>query len=158
MQDWAPAWVAGLLPVGRRAATSGPMLDILLILNTCVAVALVIIVLLQKTDPAAGGMFGGAGSSTHTVVRNPLARPTAWLAGMFLVLSLALAVLAKGGGHGAVSNSVMANAVLPPHPALVAGMAPVTPTVPVLPSPTVSNTAVPGPAVPGVSVITPTQG
>jgi protein translocase SecG subunit len=76
------------------------MLSILLVVNTCVAVALVVLILLQKTDPAAGGMFGGAGGTTQTVVRNPLARPTAWLAAAFMILSLAMAVLAKGGGKG----------------------------------------------------------
>lgn len=111
------------------------MLNILLIVNTCVAVALVVLILLQKTDPAAGGMFGGAGGTTQTVVRNPLARPTAWLAAAFMVLSLVMAVMAKGGGkeHGA-SDSVMAEATLPApaamQPAMLPGIAPLSATVP----------------------------
>jgi preprotein translocase subunit SecG len=100
------------------------MLSILLVVNTCVAVALVVLILLQKTDPAAGGMFGGAGGTTQTVVRNPLARPTAWLAAAFMILSLAMAVLAKGGGKGHVEGSVMAEANLPAPAALQPAMVP----------------------------------
>jgi preprotein translocase subunit SecG len=100
------------------------MLSILLVVNTCVAVALVVLILLQKTDPAAGGMFGGAGGTTQTVVRNPLARPTAWLAATFMILSLAMAVLAKGGGKGEAHGSIMAEANLPAPAALQPAMVP----------------------------------
>jgi preprotein translocase subunit SecG len=106
------------------------MLSTLLIIHTCVAVALVILILLQKTDPSSGGMFGGAGGGSHTVVRNPLARPTAILAAVFMVLSLVLAVLGKGGGSQ--QGSVMVEAALPVAPspaALQSGILPAMPTV-----------------------------
>jgi preprotein translocase subunit SecG len=90
------------------------MMSVLLIINTCVTVALVILILLQKTDPSSGGMFGGTGSS-QTVVRNPLAKPTAYLAAIFMVLTLALAYLNKGGEHKA--DSVMADIAALPAPA-----------------------------------------
>lgn len=82
------------------------MMSVLLIVNTCVTVALILLILLQKTDPSSGGMFGGTGSS-QTVVRNPLAKPTAYLAALFMVLTLAVAFLNKGGEHH--TGSVMAD-------------------------------------------------
>ena len=102
------------------------MMSVLLILNTCVAVALVILILLQKTDPSAGGMFGGAGGSTQTVVRNPLAKPTAILAGAFIVLTLTMAYVNKGGKHG--TDSIMTEAAAAPAAPSgdIAGMAPLT--------------------------------
>ncbi len=95
------------------------MMSILLILNTCVAVALVIIILLQKTDPAAGGMFGGTGGGAQAVVRNPLAKPTAYLAAMFIVLSLAMAYVNKGAEHktGSVMEDVAKDMAHTPAPA-----------------------------------------
>ncbi len=112
------------------------MLSILLIVNTCVAVALIVLILLQKTDPAAGGMFGGTGGGGQTVVRNPLARPTAYLAGAFMVLSLVMAVLAKGGGKDAMGHdSVMTAAVLPAPAAVQAAMVSATLPVPAEVSP-----------------------
>ena len=117
------------------------MLSILLVINTCVAVALIILILLQKTDPAAGGMFGGTSGGGQTVVRNPLARPTAWLAGAFMVLSLLMAVLAKGGGKdhaaGSIMNEAAVSAALPAPAAAQVGMIPAalltTPTTAVSP-------------------------
>lgn len=81
------------------------MVSILLTLNALICVALIIIILLQRSDPASGGMFGGAGGGNQPVLRNPLARPTAILAALFLVFSVAAAVMNKGGSH---AGSVMA--------------------------------------------------
>lgn len=93
------------------------MLSILLIINAVICVALIILILLQRTDPSAGGMFGGTGGAGGPVIRNPLAKPTAYLAGLFLLLSLVMAYFAKGQG-GAAEQSVMAEAAgepaLPP--------------------------------------------
>ena len=93
------------------------MLSILLIINAIICVALIILILLQRTDPSAGGMFGGTGGAGGPVIRNPLAKSTAYLAGLFLLLSLVMAYFAKGQG-GAAEHSVMAEAAgepaLPP--------------------------------------------
>ena len=89
-------------------------MSVLLIINTCVTVALVVLILLQKTDPSSGGMFGGTGGS-QTVVRNPLAKPTAYLAAVFMVLTLTMAYLNKGGEHKV--ESVMADVAALPAPA-----------------------------------------
>jgi preprotein translocase subunit SecG len=82
------------------------MVSILLTLNAIICVALIILILLQRSDPASGGMFGGAGGGGQPVVRNPMARPTAILAALFLLFSVLAAVLNKGGGH---DESVMNN-------------------------------------------------
>lgn len=86
------------------------MVSILLTVNALICVALIILILLQRSDPASGGMFGGTGGGSQTVLRNPLARPTALLALAFLIISLVLAYLNEGAGHG---TSVMAEGVAP---------------------------------------------
>lgn len=117
------------------------MMSILLILNALICVALIILILLQRSDPASGGMFGGTGGgSSQPVIRNPLARPTAILAGLFLVFCLAMAVMAKGGSH---STSVMADHTMTP-PAIPTAISATTaeqpsPTV-VSPTTTISPT------------------
>lgn len=103
------------------------MVSILLTINAIICVALIVLILLQRSDPASGGMFGGTGGSGGAVIRNPLARPTALLAAAFLVLSLVLAYMNKGSGH---ETSVMAQGATP----AVAPAAPATVT-PTLPSP-----------------------
>lgn len=90
------------------------MISLLLVVNVLICVGLIILILLQRSDPASGGMFGGTGGGGGAVVRNPLARPTAILAGLFLFLSLLLAYLNKGStGH----TSIMEGAA--PAPATV---------------------------------------
>lgn len=110
------------------------MTSILLTLNAIICVALIVLILLQRSDPASGGMFGGAGGSNSPVVRNPLAKPTAVLAALFLVFSLVLAYMNKGGSH---EESVMAEHVNEapalPQPGLLpeaTSTTTVTPTVP----------------------------
>lgn len=93
------------------------MVNILLALNVVICVALIILILLQRSDPASGGVFGGAGSGGGgPVIRNPLAKPTAVLAALFLVFSVLTAVLNKGEGHEAsvmTGNLPAAPATLP---------------------------------------------
>ncbi len=115
-----------------------------MVLNVFVCVALIVLVLLQKSDPASGGMFGGAGGTTQTVVRNPLARPTAFLAAAFLILSLTMAYLNKGAGKessvmaGEVATPVAKGSIMPsalPAPMPLAAAADATPTAPVATAP-----------------------
>lgn len=119
------------------------MVSILLVVNMVICVALIILILLQRSDPASGGMFGGAGGGNQPALRNPLARPTAILAGLFLVFSVLTAVLNKGEGHG--SSSVMSGhipaapatlpeaALLPAAPASATTPAAVSQTIPSTP-------------------------
>lgn len=74
---------------------------ILFLLNALVAIGLIILILLQRTDSGAGGAFGGGSAGGQVNIRNPLAKPTAILAGIFLVSSLIIAMLQHGAaGHG----------------------------------------------------------
>lgn len=91
------------------------MVSILFTLNAIICVALIILILLQRSETGSGGMFGGTGGGAQPVVRNPLARPTAILAGLFLVFSVAVAMLNKGGGH---EGTVMTDGHAAPAPAL----------------------------------------
>jgi preprotein translocase subunit SecG len=124
------------------------MVSILLALNAFICVALIILILLQRSDPASGGMFGGAGGGGQPVLRNPLARPTAILAALFLVFSVAAAVLNKGGSHGGSVMAEGAHAPVVPAPASL-------PDAALLPL-AVSATAAVSPATVPASV-TPTQ-
>lgn len=108
------------------------LLPLLMFANAVVGVVLIILILLQRSDPAAGGVFGGSGGNS-VVVRNPLAKPTAILAAVFLVICL---LVAFGGQHGHGSASVMAGTEEAP------AAAPVNIDAPSLAPAAVSGTAV----------------
>lgn len=89
----------------------------LFILNAFVAVALIILILLQRADPGTGGAFGGGSGGAQPIVRNPLAKPTAILAAIFLVNSLVIAYTQQGAGqHASVVESHEATEATPAMP------------------------------------------
>jgi preprotein translocase subunit SecG len=110
------------------------MLTVLLtILHILVAGFLILVVLLQTGKRAdLAGAFGGGGSQTAFGARGAatlLSRLTAWSAGIFMVTSLVLSLLASSGeGGGSVLDSV-------PPPAPPASTAPANPA-PGTPPPT----------------------
>jgi len=110
------------------------MLTILLtIVHIAVAVFLILVVLLQTGKRAdLAGAFGGGGSQTAFGARGAatlLSRLTAWSAGIFMVTSLLLSLLATGvGGGGSVLDSV-------PQPASTAPASPAPSTPPPSPAP-----------------------
>jgi|GEM_PF-4868195 len=110
------------------------MVSILLTLNALICIALIIIILLQRSDPASGGMFGGTGGGVQPVVRNPLARPTAILAALFLIFSVLAAYLNKGAGEG---ESIMEHHAAPAIQPAQLPEAALLPTAPQPASPTV---------------------
>ena len=116
------------------------MLTVLLtIVHVVVAVFLILVVLLQTGKRAdLAGAFGGGGSQTAFGARGAatlLSRLTAWSAGIFMVTSLLLSLMASsGGGGGSVLDTVPA-----PAPA---SSAPATPT----PAPTTPPPQQPAPA------------
>ena len=81
------------------------MFSILLVLLIIVAVLMIGIILLQKSEgsgmsgSSAASMFGGA--LTGAAAGNFLTRATAWLATMFFVLCAALALVASNMGNTA---------------------------------------------------------
>ncbi len=78
------------------------MENILLVVHLIIAIALVAVVLLQRSEGGALGMGGGSagggmGMFSARGAANALTRTTAILAVLFLGTSLALAILAGGG-------------------------------------------------------------
>ena len=47
------------------------MTPILMFINALIAVAMIILILLQRSDPSAGGAFGGMGAAGGPAIRNP---------------------------------------------------------------------------------------
>lgn len=88
------------------------METVILVIHLIVALALIGVVLLQRSEGGAlgiggGGGGGGAGSLfTARGVGNALTRTTAWLAVGFFCTSIALTVIATHRGSGSVIDSV----------------------------------------------------
>lgn len=107
------------------------MTAILLLINALVAFGLIILILLQRSDSNAGGAFGGMGGGGQPIIRNPLAKPTAILAAIFLSSSLLIAYGQREHGH---AESVMQG--VEAH-----GAAEVPAAVPDLPAPVLATSA-----------------
>ena len=129
------------------------MYTILVVLHVLVSLALIILVLIQHGKGAdAGAAFGSGASGTVFGSRgsaNFLTRTTAWLAGAFFMLSLALAYVVHGkSGGSSVVDQVPAASV--PEPVVPAASAepvatPVTPPV-AAPTPEAAPAATVAPA------------
>ncbi|MEQ8745282.1 preprotein translocase subunit SecG [Pyruvatibacter sp.] len=92
------------------------MENILLIIHTMVAIALVGVVLLQRSEGGALGMGGGGGGGgggmlSSRAAANLLTRATAGLAVVFFLTSIALTVIHSG------SSSSIADRITPVGPA-----------------------------------------
>lgn len=70
------------------------MQTVIIVIHLMVVVAMVGLVLLQKSEGGGLGMGGGAGFMTNRGTANVLTRATAVLAGVFFATSLVLSVLA----------------------------------------------------------------
>ena len=80
------------------------MTTALLILHFCVTIALIGVVLIQRSEGGGLGIGNSQGMGAFMSGRgtaNLLTRTTAVLAGLFMLLSLLLAMLYKGGVSGA---------------------------------------------------------
>lgn len=108
------------------------MENILLIIHLLIAVALVGVVLLQRSEGGALGMGGGGGGGggmgmfSARGAANALTRTTAILAACFLATSMALAILAGGSRD---SESILDSA-----PAATTAPAETTPAEPAVPT------------------------
>ena len=78
------------------------MSTVLLLIHVMVAVALVGVILLQRSEGGALGIGGGGGFMTGRSAGNALTKTTAILAASFFATSLALSLLA--GQHGAAPS------------------------------------------------------
>lgn len=91
------------------------MATILLIIHLMIAVALVAVVLLQRSEGGALGIGGdGGGFMSGRGAGSALTRATAFLAGLFFLTSLGLGILASYNGNG---GSILDNIAPPPESA-----------------------------------------
>ena len=105
------------------------MIILLLVLHILIAIALVAVVLLQKSEGGALGIGGGgmSGFMTGRSTANLLTRATAVLAALFMTTSVLLVVLSnrERAPHSIIGNGVPAIPAVPvPAPAPAAPSAP----------------------------------
>ncbi len=71
------------------------METILIVIHLMIVIALVAVVMLQRSEGGALGIGGGGGFMTGRGQANALTRATAWLGGAFFFTSIVLTVLAN---------------------------------------------------------------
>ena len=106
------------------------MQNILLVLQLLLAIALVGVILIQRTAQDGGGLGGGStmgGLFTARGSANLLTRTTAILATLFIVNSLVLGAMASAQHH----NKSLLDQLATPAPTQTAPAAPAAPQVPV---------------------------
>ncbi|MCW0181246.1 MAG: preprotein translocase subunit SecG [Zavarzinia sp.] len=102
-------------------------MDYLLVLHLILAVALIGVVLVQKSEGGALGIGGsGGGFMSARGAANFLTRATAILAGLFMLTSLGLSVLANGHGSSSIVDQIQQQQ----SPVLVPSDVPAAPVVP----------------------------
>lgn len=110
------------------------MITVILVIHLLIALALVGVILLQRSEGGALGIGGGGGGLvTGRAAGNLLTRATAILATLFFITSLALAILANQSRDG---GSIVDD-IKQPTPATSQSapeQAPATPTTPSEPS------------------------
>jgi len=124
------------------------MIKVLLVLHVFVTIALIGVVLIQRSEGGGLGLGGGQGMGSFMTGRgtaNLLTRTTAVLGTLFFVLSLSLAMLYKGSA--ANNAAAILNAPAQSTPAVPA---PAAPTPAPLPStlPQTPADALPAPSAP----------
>ncbi len=132
------------------------MITVLLVLHVFVTIALIGVVLIQRSEGGGLGLGGGQGMGSFMTGRgtaNLLTRTTAILGTAFFLLSLALALLYKGGAtdNAAALLNVPAQTPaapapgtqpsLPKTPAGALPAAPPPPAIPLMPAPPVPGKA-----------------
>ena len=128
------------------------MATVLLIIHLFVTLALIGVVLLQRSEGGGLGIGSSQGMGAFMTGRgtaNLLTRTTAVLGAMFFALSLALALLGRGTGQAPRSildgpPPTVPGASLP----LAPSPAPTTPAAPSAPAPAAPPSPAPSPAVP----------
>jgi len=98
------------------------MLNVLLVIHLLIALALVGVILLQRSEGGALGIGGGGGVMSGRAAGNLLTRTTAILATGFFITSLSLALISNSRSQ---PSSIMDQAPVPAAPA-----APAVPAVP----------------------------
>lgn len=111
------------------------MITFLLVVHGLITLALVAVILLQRSEGGALGIGGGGGGGLMTArgAANLLTRSTTILAGLFIAMSILLAVLAAGTNKARVIDPAVAAKTSAPAstPAAPAQPLPGLPGVPV---------------------------
>ena len=117
------------------------MITVILVVHLLLALGLIGVVLLQKSEGGALGMGGGgmSGFMTGRSTANLLTRTTAILAAAFFVTSLTLAYLA--GNRQPATDSLLTAPPPQSQPAPPPPAAPASPTAPAAPAPPAQPTA-----------------
>jgi len=115
------------------------MITVVLVIHLLIAIAMVGVILLQRSEGGALGIGGGGGGGlvTGRAAGNILTRTTAILATAFFATSLLLAILANQGGEGtSIIDETTAPAPGTEAPATVPGVTPqeAAPTAPEAPA------------------------
>ena len=121
------------------------MLQVVLVIHLMIAIALIAVILMQKSEGGALGIGGGGMSNfmTGRGTANVLTRTTAILAGCFMLTSVLLVVIPRLGAQApsiipeTTNSSVPLPTPVPAAPAAPASTAPAapaTPTGPTVPS------------------------
>ena len=113
------------------------MIVLLFVVHVVIAIALVGVVLLQKSEGGALGMGGGgmSGFMTGRSTANLLTRTTAVLAALFFLTSIFLVMLSNAGrAPRSMVDEAPPGPVAPLAPSPAAPQAPITPTTPLLPA------------------------
>jgi preprotein translocase subunit SecG len=108
------------------------MLNVLLVIHLLIAIALVGVILLQRSEGGALGIGGGTGGGLMTgrAAGNLLTRATAVLVAVFFLTSLGLALIANGHSKpSSLMNQQPAGAAAPVKP--VQPAAPAEPAAPI---------------------------
>ena len=112
------------------------MIVLLFVVHVLIAIALVGVVLLQKSEGGALGMGGGgmSGFMTGRSTANLLTRTTAVLAALFFLTSIFLVVFSNAGRTPrSMVDEAPPGPVAPLAPSPAAPQVPITPTTPLLP-------------------------
>lgn len=120
---------------------------ILLTINILVCIALIGVVLLQRSEGGALGMGGGNSNFMSARGAGDLLTRTTWvLATIFVVLSLALTLMAgRERGAGSVTDRLKVDAID------LDALKPAAPAEPAVPAPTQNAPLIPTPSVPGAA-------
>jgi preprotein translocase subunit SecG len=122
------------------------MTTVLLVIHVMIAIALIAVVLLQRSEGGALGIGGGGGFMTGRSAGNALTKTTALLAAAFFATSLTLTIMARNtgtptsifnqagtpvqGGGGSLPGLVLPSAPKPPSGAAAPTTAPAAPAAP----------------------------
>lgn len=120
-----------------RAPMSPALSTFVLVVHTLIAVGLVAVILMQRSEGGALGIGGGPGGlMTARGAGNLLTKATGWLAAAFIGTSLLLAILAAQGRDVSAIDTSLADDAAPAAPAVADEVGGDDPTDPALTTPT----------------------